>query len=219
MRRELRPLVRALGLQPITLGGTTAWRGAGVIAATVGVGPEMARHGALRVLEASAGSGASGVLVIGVAGACDPALKIADVLAPMTVVDAGTGAVFEPQPFLPGARQAGRAGVLATVPRIGAPVPPGASAVDMETAAIAAVCVEHRVAWDVRRAVSDLPGTLPATIGTVLRADGRTDAGALARLLLRRPADGLTLARLGRDASRAIAAATASALAALGADR
>lgn len=216
MRSELRPLVRALGLQQITLGASVAWQGDGVVAAIVGVGPQMAGLGARQVLEVA---GVSGVLVIGVAGACDPSVQIADVLAPATVVDAATGAVFEPQSFLPGAVGTRRAGTLATVARIGGPVPPGARAVDMETAAIAAACVDRGIPWDVRRAVSDLPGGLPERIETLLRPDGRVDAGAVARMLLRRPADGLMLARLGRDTSRAIRAVTASALAALGANR
>lgn len=221
MPRELRPFVRALRLQPATLAGLPAWRGGGVLAATVGVGPAMARRSAERLLEAS---GASGVLVIGVAGACDRNLRVADVVAPAVVVDGSAGTVFEPQPFLPGSGLPPRAGTLVTVERIGAAPPSGAAevgadTVDMETAAVAAVCVSRSLPWEVLRAVSDVPGGLPAAIDTVLRPDGRADPVALVRLLARHPSELPALVRLGRDTSRAIAAVTAAALAALGANR
>lgn len=215
MPRELRLLVRALSLRPTELAGRRAWHGPGVVAATLGVGPRAARRSTGLLLEAS---GASGVLVIGVAGACDPDLRVADVVNPVRVVDAADGTAFEPDAFLPGTAGA-REGTLVTVARIGDPVPAGSWAVDMETAAVAAECAARGVPWDVRRAVSDVPGGLPASTADLLRADGRVDVGGLVRLLVREPAKVGALVRLGRDTGRAVTAVTAAAAAALGAHR
>lgn len=211
MPRELRLLVRALSLRPTELAGRPAWHGPGVVAATLGVGPRSARRATALLLEAT---GASGVLVIGVAGACDPALRVADVVNPVRVVDAADGATFEPDAFLPGTSGA-RQGTLVTVARIGDPVPAGSWAVDMETAAVAGECAARGVPWDVRRAVSDVPGGLPASTADLLRADGRVDLGGLVRLLAREPAKVGALVRLGRDTGRAVTAATEAAVAAL----
>jgi adenosylhomocysteine nucleosidase len=222
MPRELRPLVRALGLRRTELAGRPAWSGPTVVAVTIGVGPQVARRSAARLLEACE---PAGVLVIGVAGACDPRLRVGDVVNPARVVDAADGAAYEPDTFLlsppsPASSATGttaRAGILVTVERFGATPPPGADAVDMETAAVAAECVARGVPWDVRRAVSDTPGGVPEAAGTLLRADGRADIGAVVRLLARHPAEAITLAKLGRDTGRAISAVTAVAVALLGA--
>lgn len=216
MPRELRPLVRALSLCRTELAGRPAWSGSGVVAATLGVGPRAARQAAGALLDATR---PSGVLVIGVAGACDRSLRVTDVVNPARVLDVAHGTAFEPQSFLPGAEAVPRRGTLATVARIGAPVPAGASAVDMETAAVAAECVARGVPWDVRRAVSDVPGGLPAATATLLRDDGRVDVGSLLRLCARQPAQVVALAKLGRDTGRAVTAVTAAALEALGAHR
>lgn len=212
MPRELRPLVRALAMTPTELAGRPAWRTAAVVAAVLGVGPHRARRAADTLLEAS---GASRVLVVGLAGACDARLRVADVVAPASVVRATGGQAFEPDGSIFGSSGVARQGILATVDRIGAPVPHGATLVDMETAAVAEACVARSVPWDVRRAVSDVPGGLPAGIEAVLRPDGGADVAALARLLSRRPGAALALVRLGRDAGRAVRAVTAEALALL----
>lgn len=212
MPRELRPLVRALGLRRAELAGRTVWRGPGVVAASVGVGPRSARQAAIRLLDSSA---VAAVLVLGVAGACDPGLRVADVVNPEKVVDAADGSVYEPRALPPPAGHPPRCGTLVTVDRIGAPVPPGTTAVDMETAAVAAECAARGVPWDVRRSVSDIPGGLPATVATLLRADGQVDLVAVMRLVARSPGQLRSLVAMGRDTSRAVAAVTAEATALL----
>lgn len=213
MPREVRPLARTLRLRSTELCGSRAWCRPGLTAATLGVGPARARQAAGRLLDET---GASEVLVIGVAGACTGELRVADVVAPAVVVDAAAGTLYTPAPR--GDRAgAARSGTLATVERLGAPVPPDAIAVDMETAAVAAECVARDIAWDVRRAVSDVPGSLPDGLERVLRPDGTVDAVGLARMLGRRPASTFDLARLGWDTRRALKAMTVAAERALGA--
>jgi adenosylhomocysteine nucleosidase len=209
MPRELRPLARALSLRRTVVGGRQAWDGTSgarrVVAVGIGVGPRAAADGTARVLDEIA---VERVLVIGVAGACSPRLAVGDVVSPAVVLDAPSGAAYRPA----GAAVDGRTATLVTVQRLGAAVPDDAVAVDMETAAIAAVCVARGVPWDARRAISDLPGTVPAAFGSLLREDGRTDLAAVARILARQPGEAARLVRLGRDASKAVAAVTAVAL-------
>lgn len=199
MVREARPFARALSLARADVGPVPAWRGDRVTSAVVGIGPAAAARATVRLLDAVP---AARVLVVGIAGGRDPSLRVGDVLAPELVVDASSGAAYRPARF----GTAGRTGTLATVGQLGAAIPDAleAGAVDMESAAIAAVCDERGVPWDVRRVVSDLPGTVGASLASLVGGDGRTEPWAVARLLVRRPAEVRRMIRLGRDTSRAL---------------
>ncbi len=246
MPRELRPLARALRLRGASVGGLPAWRGDGVVAAAIGVGPARARAGAIRVLEEVP---ARWVVVTGVAGALDTSLKVGDLIRPATVVDMRTGVVRTPTtpttpstpsspstPISPSTPSSPTTpsptstrgptdawtGVLATVEHVYQPAggsaddglvlqfPEGTAAVDMETAAIAAVCDEKGVPWNVVRAVSDVAGTLTPEVASLLRPDGRTDVAGAARLVLHDPRVLGRLVRLGLGTARAVRAATAA---------
>jgi adenosylhomocysteine nucleosidase len=219
MPRELRRLARVLRLMPGSVAGLPAWSSADVVAVVLGVGPTRARTGSRRVLDVLT---PRRVLITGVAGGVDPSLRVGDLVRPASVVDVRSGAVFTPGGSVP------RAGLLATVEEIflapggegptPAPspgLPAGTTAVDMETAAIAAVCEARNVAWDVARAVSDVAGTLTPEIAALLRPDGRVDGREAARLLVRDPGSMARLARLGRDTSLAVRIATSAAVAEL----
>ncbi|HVC14362.1 MAG TPA: hypothetical protein VND62_05830 [Acidimicrobiales bacterium] len=206
MPRELRPLVRALRLHASPLFGLPAWRGRGVVAVVVGVGAARAGTGAAQVLD---GLAPRKLLVTGVAGAVDPALVVGDLVRPAAVVDAGTKTTFAP------CTSDTRVGVLVTVEGVGvgvgvgSPSPlDGATAVDMETAAIVAAAEARGVPWDVVRAISDTAGALTAGVAAILRPDGRADLRAAARLVAREPRSVLRLVRLGLDSARATRAAT-----------
>jgi adenosylhomocysteine nucleosidase len=219
MPRELRPLVRRLRLRAGTVRGLPAWFGQGVAAAAVGVGPTRAGDGSAAVLDELAPRRA---FVTGVAGAVDPTLKVGDVVRPARVVDVRSARSFSPHSSGP------RSGVLGTVERVfldggdthtaDPALPDGTTAVDMETAAIAAVAEARGVPWDVVRAISDVAGTLTPKIAAILRPDGRADLPAAARLVLRDPRVVRRLARLGVDTTRAVQAATAALAAELAAE-
>lgn len=225
MAREVRPLVRALSLRPVPATGVhRAWHGGDRLAAVVGIGPVAAERATHRLLDTF---GVGRVLVAGVAGAVDPALAIGDVVFPSEVLDRATGTVFRPH-------RPGGSGLLVTSNAIGGALavegtpqgdvtaiaaevppgelPPGTSAVDMETAAIARVCEERGVPWAVVRTISDVPGTLDDSVLELLRPDGGLDVAALARLLVREPRQATRLARFGRDVQRAVQALTMAAL-------
>lgn len=204
MPRELRPLARVCRLRSGSVCGRPSWRADGVLAVAVGVGPVRAGDAATQVLEEVV---ASRVLVTGVAGAVDPSLGVGDLVLPAAVVDVRSGRRFIPS--APGSR----AGVLATVERLpgddGWPaLPDDVTALDMETAAIAAAAGKWGVPWDVIRAVSDTPGTLTDEIAALLRPDGRADLRRATALVLHEPRIAGRLVRLGIGTSRAIRVAT-----------
>lgn len=219
MTSELRPLVRLAGLAPVHDGVFAGTVGAHAVTARImGVGPERAASTAERVLEAG---GVDRVCVVGIAGRLDPSLAIGQVLVPEVVVEGDTGAEHRTPPWDridPRGRLVtfGDFGAeVAAIPRLRAE---GCSAVDMETAAVAAVCERHGCPWAAFRAISDdaTDGTIDAEIAAMARPDGSADTGAALRYLLRRPWRLPRLARLGRDAAAAARAAAAAALAALG---
>lgn len=211
MPRELRRLARALALPAAPVGGRPGWRGSRIVLGAVGVGTTAASAGATRVLAEHC---PARVLIVGVAGAVEGDLRVGEVIAPGTVLDTATGTAWSPHddgrdPIAPRTR------TLATVEHFGAPVPDGTSAVDMETAAIASQCERLGIPWDVRRAISDVPGAVRSTVAGLIGVDGTADIGAVVRLLGRDPRQLRVLGRLGRDCARAVRAVSASALAEL----
>jgi adenosylhomocysteine nucleosidase len=90
-------------------------------------------------------------------------------------------------------------------------------AIDMETAAIAAVCDSRGCPWSAFRAISDRAddGTTDAAVLALTRPDGSPNLLALARFVLTQPRRIPQLVRLGHGARAATRAAAGAALAAL----
>ena len=226
MRSELQPVVQQLALSRPEASGPsgsslhTGRSGAVVVTAAlvgVGTGPSAAatEHllGTLPRVDH--------VVVVGIAGGIGPGQSIGDVIVPEVVVDGATGDEHRPDPL--GDRVP--AGVLSTSDElivdpaaVAALVDRGVVALDMETAAIAAVCARHGCRWSVFRAISDRAGDglIDAEVGALTKPDGSADIPAALRLVARHPSRARDLARLGRDmktAARAAATAAAAACA------
>jgi nucleoside phosphorylase len=222
MRSELRPLVRRLRLRP-RAGEAGVYEGragaAEVVAATAGIGTRAAARAAERVLAAGP---VDLVVVVGVAGGVGPRVALGALIVPERVVDLATGAEHRPA-ALGGAAPRGTLAtsdaLIADPAELARLEREGVVALDMETAAVAAVCERRGRPWAVFRAISDRAGD-PAVDPAVLALvgpDGRPDLRALARFLLPRPWRALRLARLGRDLRRATHAAAAAAVESLAA--
>ena len=169
MRSELMPLVRLLSLKPAEFDEGSFWWGrlgrAEIVATTTGVGTAAAARTAGRIL---ASSHASYLVVVGVAGGIGSRVKIGDLVVPEVVLDLSTGAEY---------RQNNLRGVeprckLVTSDRLVSDPAEAASlerqgviAVDMETAAIAAVCERRQCPWSVLRAISDQSASTLASKG------------------------------------------------------
>lgn len=217
MPSELQPFVRALELQRADDVHTGVVRTHDVVATTMGVGMTEAARTTERLLQAG---GIDRVLVVGIAGGIDSSLPIGHVVTPEVVVDGETGAEYRPPPWDP-VRPSGRLVTyhdfqteMALMERL---QQEGFAAIDMETAAVAAVCERHGCPYSVFRAISDnaTDGSVDAAIAGMLRPDGSPDLGAVVRYVLRRPWRIVRLARLGRDARTASRAAARAAVTAL----
>lgn len=216
MQIELDPIVRKLELSPADDGFRGRVGGVEVIALLTNIGM-------------AAGSAAAGravaldvdlVMVSGIAGGLDPALPIGSVIRPAVVVNRGRGT--EHRPVWPD--DASSVGVLSsgddfiTDPAaLDALRAAGVIAVDMETAAIAAVCEQAGVTWSVYRAISDRPsdGLVDDAVWALTQPDGHADRAALAEYLRADPRRAARLAQLARDTEIATNAAADAAIAAL----
>jgi len=221
MPSELRPLVKKLGLRPSRAPvGARVHEGrsgsAAVVAATTGMGTAGAADAARRMLDAG---GVDHVMVVGVAGGIDDRLAIGDVIRPGIVIDGASGAEFRPHPLSAQSDPPGE-GTLHTSDefivdpeRVAALRARGVIAMDMETAAVAAVCEERGCPWSVVRSISDRSsdGMADKDVFELANPDGSPNFRAVARFVARHPGRIPQLVRLGRDASVATNAAARAA--------
>jgi nucleoside phosphorylase len=221
MPSELRPLRRPLSLGPASAGGLRAGSlgRLEIVAGTTGIGTERAARAAERVLAAAP---VDHLVVVGVAGGIGASVAVGDLVVPERVVDLASGREHRPAPL--GASPP--AGALATADGLRGPAEiarlgeQGFVAIDMETAAIAAVCERRGCPWSVFRGISDRAddGSTDAAIFALAGPDGSPDLAAVCRLLITRPGRIPQLVRLGRGLSLATRAAADAALRALAAD-
>ena len=129
-------------------------------------------------------------MVVGVAGGIDDRLAIGDVIRPGIVIDGASGSEYRPHPLSEQADPPGEGALhtsdefIVDPERVAALRARGVIAMDMETAAVAAVYEERGCPWSVVRSISDRS------------SDGMADEG---RLRARQPG---RLAQLsGRGAS------------------
>jgi adenosylhomocysteine nucleosidase len=216
MPSELRPLARSGGLRPAHVGGLDVQRGsvgaATVVAITTGIGMRAAASAAARLLDATP---LDHVIVIGIAGGVGSSVAIGDVIVPDEVLDARTGQRYRPA-LLQGLAPRGilRSGDELVESREAgeALAARGVVAVDMETAAVAAVCDARGCLWSVVRAISDRAGETPLEIFALANSDGSPNLAAAAAYVLRSPGRIPELVRLARGSTRAARAAAAAAV-------
>jgi adenosylhomocysteine nucleosidase len=217
MPMELAPLRRrmkdrrpfpALGKRALT--GRLA--GVEIVAATVGVGTRAAIEATERLLGSVS---VPLVVVVGIAGASAPHLRVGDVVVPETVIH-GPSAVPYASTALGGAHRQGTIltsdDLLVEAEAVAALHRRGITAMDMETGSIAAVCDRHSVPWTAFRAISDtVDRPVDKDVMTMLSRDGNPNVGAALRFIARRPHEIPHLVSLARDSSRACDAAAAAA--------
>jgi adenosylhomocysteine nucleosidase len=218
MRPELKAAVRAARLN--RSGGTALLPHAGkvgswtVLAGVIGMGPAVARQATERVL---ADGPFDRVVVVGIAGGLDPALRVGDLMVPERVRLHPDGPLYLTHP-LPGRIPSG--GLMTTdglfsAEEVWRPIlESGFGAVDMEAAGVAEACEGAGVAWSVYRGISDRPDAHLVDDGVfaLAKPDGSADIPAVIRYLAKDPRRARTLARLNRDM---IAAADVAARAAV----
>lgn len=219
MPMELRPLAKRLGLHKQVQEGLTvragALEGRPVIAIATGMGTEL---GGQRTDELLGAVDVERVLVFGITGAVDDETPIGSVVHPERVVDAGTGREHRPDP-IDGALPRGAmwtTDVITPASELPALRAQGVVCLDMETAAMAAVCERHGIPWSVHRAISDraTDGSVDDEVFHLSRQDGTPDPVAVARFLLRHPQRLPGLARMAKGARLATERSADAAIAA-----
>jgi len=222
MTHELAPLVTMLGLEPrsddpYTLHDATVG-GVEFVATMTGIGMAAATDATHRILDDGP---VDYVIVVGIAGGIEPGQEIGDVLVPEAVLHSGTGNTYAPA-VLGGHTARGKIrcgddfltddGVLTGL------LADGYIALDMETAAVAAVCEARGAQWTVFRSISDRPsdGLVDSTVWEMTEMDGSADEAALTRYLQENPEAAARLAQMAADMEVAVHAAAAAAIRACG---
>jgi adenosylhomocysteine nucleosidase len=216
MKIELRPLFKSCGLErdasnPKIFRGKTS--GVDIVATVMNMGTKAAAAATERVLDAAA---VDHLICIGVAGGLGPSVKVRELVVPEVVVDAATGTEYRPAP-LPGFTARGKLWTsddFETDPVVLMPLTEkGVIALDMETAAIGAVCERRGVPWSVVRGLSDHVTDAPVdkAVFALSTPDGGANVKALAKYVLPKPWRLRSLAQMARNST---AAANASAEAA-----
>lgn len=216
MPSELRPVVKVMGLRrPDGAAFHTGRVGrVDVVASRTGMGFALATQATERLLDAEA---VDHVLVVGIAGGIGPS-RVGDVLVPATVTDRGTGRAYAASPL--GRSSSGSISssdeFLVDPGRVDVLVGEGVLALDMETAAVAAVCEARGVAWSAVRVVSDLATDHPDdSVLALADADGSPRVADGLKFMARHPGRIPLLLRIARDSTRAAKAAAVEAAAQL----
>jgi nucleoside phosphorylase len=210
MPSEFAPLVKAFGLQRDGSGYRGRSGSIELVAGKTGIGTKLAAEATECTLDADA---VDHVMVVGIAGGMG-ASRVGDIVYPEVVVDKASGAEFRPSP-LSAVCSKGRLVTHDDFDMTDAErdklVGDGFIAVDMETAAVAAVCERRGVPWSAVRSISDLVGVTPGDVISLANADGTPNVGASVRYLVTKPWRIPRLVRLGLDSTRAATAAAKAA--------
>jgi adenosylhomocysteine nucleosidase len=209
MRSELKPLLRAFSARPERRDGLSVHvaRRADheIYIGQIGVGPAVAERATERLLSSLA---VDHVVVSGIAGGIGAGIEVGDLIVPDRVMDLSSGETYwagEGSGLSTAGTVATTAELIFDPDRIAELVAQGVVAMDMETAAVAAVCQRHKLGWNAFRVVSDRPQDhlLNDDVFSWLNEDGTANAGPALRYLLAHPAKVPSMVRLGRDSLRA----------------
>lgn len=169
-----------------------------VIGVVTGIGTARACAATVRLLDAM---DVEWVIVVGITGAIDNETPIGTLVVPELVVNGADCAEYRPTSLPLGTAHGAMwtTDALLVDPAALADLRArGVVALDMETAAVAQVCDGRGVPWSVVRAISDHAGdgTVDAEIVGLTHPNGRANFPAVARYLVRHPADVPRLMRL-----------------------
>jgi nucleoside phosphorylase len=221
MPMELTPLTRKLSLHEVDHDGLTISEGKlgerEVVAIVTGMGPEFARAGTTKLLDAV---DPVWVISVGITGALENETPIGTLVLPELVIDSRDGAQHQPSPLGPGTphgKMWTANATLTTKPddlaRLRAE---GVVSLDMETAAIAEVCETRGVPWSVFRVISDRAsdGSIDQEVFELSNMDGTPNRENIEKYFREHPEKAALMAELGKQATGAADAAADAAIAA-----
>jgi adenosylhomocysteine nucleosidase len=218
MPMELEPLTRKLDLRESSVGDVTVHTGTlggrPVVAVVTGMGTELATEGTERLLDAVQ---VGRVVVVGITGAVENETPIGTLILPEVVVNGATGDEFRPAP-LGGGTPAGTMwtadSLITGLDDIAGLRARGVVSLDMETAAIAALCERRGIPWSVFRVISDraTDGSVDEEVFRLSNMDGSPNNEAIERYFAEHPDRVEAMAKLAEGALLATEAAADAAI-------
>jgi adenosylhomocysteine nucleosidase len=209
MPMELAPLTRKLGLKRTRQGGvqirTGRLGGREVVAIVTGMGPALATAGLERLLDAVP---VDEVAVVGITGALEAETPIGTLIRVEAVVDGASGTEYRPGSSAkePVGGKPGKmwttGGLTTDAAELARLRSQGVVALDMETAALAAVCERRGIPWSVFRAISDRAsdGSVDDEIFGLSNMDGTPNWVKVMSFFARHPGRLPRMAHLARGA-------------------
>lgn len=174
------------------------------VVACGGIGPARAT---LAIQAAMAMKPVTALLSVGLAGACDPSLKVGDIVRAGVVVDTQSGERYSNSQF----KQ-----VLVSTPAIASVKEKQrlyesyrASAVDMEAATVARIAQAHNLPFQAIKAISDDASFELQELGRFVTPDGRFREAAFAAYSVAQPRLWSKLFHLAANSKRAVECLTA----------
>jgi adenosylhomocysteine nucleosidase len=202
--REVSALVKGWNRRQLP-GRVVVYTRGDAVVACAGMG---AVRAALAVEAAMAAMPVTALISVGLAGACDPALRVGEIVRAGVVIDVRTGERFESsqskQVLITSEAIAG----VGEKTRLHASY--GAAAVDMEAATVARLARAHSLEFRAIKAISDEADFEMAGLSRFATADGQFREAAFALHTALRPQLWGKAVALARNSSKAIASLTAA---------
>ncbi|MGQ0824516.1 MAG: 5'-methylthioadenosine/S-adenosylhomocysteine nucleosidase family protein [Actinomycetota bacterium] len=207
MKSELAPVVKAFSLHRVVGAdhGLHEGRvgGVDIVATLTGIGMGPAKMATERAL---ASGPIDHLMIVGIAGGISPDVGIGDMIWPEVVVDKHADTEHRPSP-LPGVTPNGRLvcsdDFTVDAEEISQMIAAGVLAVDMETAAVAAVCDAAGCPWTAFRAISDRAGDpgMDQSVLALANQDGSPNVKNIAKFMLTKPWRIPMLAKLAKGST------------------
>jgi adenosylhomocysteine nucleosidase len=175
------------------------------VVACAGMG---AKRVALAVEAAMAKMPVTALISVGLAGACDPALKVGEIVRAGVVIDSSTGEQFSESQYKQVLVSANGIASVSEKARLLAEC--NADAVDMEAASVARLARQKGLEFHAIKAISDEADFEVEGLSRFATADGQFRTTAFALYTAVRPASWAKVIALGRNSSKALNALTAA---------
>jgi len=202
--REVGALVKGWDIRQIP-GRVTVYTNRDAVVACAGMG---AARATLAVEAAMAAMPVTALISVGLAGACDPVLRVGEIVRAGVVIDSRTGERFDDPQFQQILVTADSIASVREKARLHASY--HAAAIDMEAATVARLARAHGLDFRAIKAISDEASFELQGLSRFATADGQFREAAFALHTALRPQLWSKAIALARNSSKAIAALTAA---------
>lgn len=205
--RELNALVRGWDRRELP-GNVLVYTNGTAVASCAGMGGARAALAvqAAMAIQAASSRPVTALLSVGLAGACDPALKVGDIVRAGVVIDSRTGERFGNSQFRQVLVTSASIASVREKERLFASY--SASAVDMEATAVARIAQAHGLYFEAIKAISDASDFELKALSRFATPDGHFREAGFVLYAVQRPWLWGKVAHLARNGNRAGAALT-----------